>query len=485
MSIVGLSLRNRIYLSLILLVVISFLIIGAITIWYTHIENERYHNQRLSRKERAITVALNYFLEDREEEAYGLYTRKLREKIVELADINGLDVMLYDLNGHWISSSSFKFFDQGILPEQIEQKQLALIQKSNGHLVQKLKVDGETFLTAYNYLRGARGEPIALISIPYFAQDQIQKEETFELLYTLGEIYMVLMIVALVVAFLLSNYITRGLQVVISRIRSVSLTGENVELYWDKDDEIGELIKEYNRKVRELKESVELLAKSEREGAWREMARQVAHEIKNPLTPMKLSVQQLERSWKDGREDFEQRMNRFTATMSEQIDTLSNIATEFSSFAQLNQSNPERVHLSSIIENTIKLYENGAYKITFSNMLPNTEAEIYMDKTHLQRVLNNVISNAVESIPEDKSGSIEIFLSDAGKQVLLEIQDNGCGIETSQLTTIFEPNFTTKTTGTGLGLAMVKGMMETAKGSIVVTSKISIGSTFKLYFCKP
>lgn len=472
----NISLRNRIYISLILVVVISFLIIGAVTIWYTHIENERYHNQRLTRKEKAITAALNYFLEDKEEDIYALYTRSFHEKIVELADIHGLEVNLYDMEGKWIASSNFDYFDQGILPEILSDQLMQTIFDHNGHFVKDEFVGGEDLLTAFTFLRGINEEPIALVSVPYFTSNEIQKEETTELLTTLGHIYFLLMIGALAVAFFLSNYITRSLQSVTLKIRSLSLTEANEEIAWDKNDEIGELIDEYNKKVRELKSSAELLAKSEREGAWREMARQVAHEIKNPLTPMKLSVQQLERSWKDGKEDFDGRLERFHQTMTQQIDTLSDIATEFSNFAQLNKSHPEKLDLTEHLKNCIKLFDGDQIKISWLNTPENVH--VLMDKTHLNRIFTNLITNAIEAIPEEREGELKIDFQQTREAISILLMDNGTGIEAEKLERIFEPNFTTKSTGTGLGLAMVKGMLDAAKGSISVKSEVGKGSTF-------
>ncbi len=471
-----LSLRNRIYISLILVVVISFLIIGAVTIWYTHIENERYHNQRLTRKEKAITAALNYYLEDKDEDIYTLYTRGFHQKIVELADIHGLEVNLYDLEGKWIASSNFDYFDQGILPEVLNDQLLKTIRDNGGHFVLDEYVNGEDLLSAFTFLKGADEEPMALVSVPYFTSNEIQKEETAELLYTLLNIYLVLMIGALAVAFFLSNYITRGLQSITQKLRTLSLTEANEEIQWDKNDEIGELIQEYNRKVRELKNSAELLAKSEREDAWREMARQVAHEIKNPLTPMKLSVQQLERSWNDGKEDFAVRMQRFQHTMTQQIDTLSDIATEFSNFAKLNKSTPENLDLVQGLINCVELFDGE--KIDIDIDYPQESVVVYLDKSHLNRIFNNLITNAVEAVPEDTEGALLISIQKNESSVKVCLKDNGTGIEPEKLERIFEPNFSTKSRGTGLGLAMVKGMVEAANGTIKVQSEVNIGSEF-------
>ncbi|MEJ6615914.1 MAG: ATP-binding protein [Crocinitomicaceae bacterium] len=473
------SLRNRIYISLTLLVVISFLIIGAVTIWYTHIENERYHNQRLVRKEKAITAALNYFLEDKEEDIYALYTRKFHQKIVELADIHGLEVNLYDMEGKWIASSNFDYFDQGILPEILDDQLMLTILENRGHYVSDRYVGDEDLLTAFTFLRGANEEPIALLSVPYFTSNEIQKEETFELLYRLSQIYLLLMLGALAIAFFLSNYITRSLQSITQKIRSLSLTETNEEIRWETNDEIGELINEYNKKVRELKSSAELLAKSEREGAWREMARQVAHEIKNPLTPMKLSVQQLLRSYNPNDPNSEEKLKRVANSIIEQIDALTKIANEFSTFAKMPNPNEEKVELLNLISGVKELFtEVDGSKISIETELK--ELFINGDKDQFVRVFNNLIKNALQAIPTERVGKIVISIEKTNGKARISIEDNGIGIAEEKQHKIFVPYFTTKSNGTGLGLAMVKQIIENHNGTIIFESSEGSGTAFKI-----
>ena len=243
-------------------------------------------------------------------------------------------------------------------------------------------------------------------------------------------------------------------------------------------DEIGSLVSEYNRMILELSKSAELLAKSERESAWREMAKQVAHEIKNPLTPMKLSVQHLKRIWKDDAPDGDQKMERLTQTIIEQIDTLSSIATEFSNFAKMPKANLERVDVQQTLLNIIDLFnDSNDIEILFHNQTIENRI-VLADKEQLLRVFNNIMKNAIQSIPKERKGIIEIDLKLENDSYTISIKDNGGGIASDVLDKIFVPNFTTKTGGMGLGLAMVKSIVEEFNGKIWFETKSDEGTIF-------
>jgi nitrogen fixation/metabolism regulation signal transduction histidine kinase len=233
--------------------------------------------------------------------------------------------------------------------------------------------------------------------------------------------------------------------------------------------------------VVELMNSAEQLAKSEREGAWKEMAKQVAHEIKNPLTPMKLSVQLLERSWNDQHPDFENKLKRFTQTLIEQIDTLSGIATEFSNFAKMPTPSFDDINVKEIISASVNLFKDTP-NIIFKTELPEGAVFIRGDKDYLLRIVNNLIKNSIQAIPTERTGKIEVFVAKTSELISIKISDNGKGIEEEYKSRIFNPNFTTKTTGTGLGLAMVKNMVEIMSGRIDFKSEVNVGTEFYIQF---
>jgi len=253
----------------------------------------------------------------------------------------------------------------------------------------------------------------------------------------------------------------------------------NEMIKWEKKDEIGRLVEEYNRMIRELGESVEKLARSEREGAWREMAKQVAHEIKNPLTPMKLSVQYLKKAWDEKSPDWEHRLEKFTKTLTEQIEALSLIATEFSDFAKMPLPVIEKVNLSEVLDATLGIYQNQEH-IIFKTEFPDEPPFISGDRKQLVRVFTNLFNNSIEAIGKDSEGTIRIRIERESGAWVTEITDTGRGIPVDEADKIFQPYFTTKSGGTGLGLAIVKGILQSMNGSISVSSVPQKGATITI-----
>jgi nitrogen fixation/metabolism regulation signal transduction histidine kinase len=226
-----------------------------------------------------------------------------------------------------------------------------------------------------------------------------------------------------------------------------------------------------------------MLARSERESAWREMAKQIAHEIKNPLTPMRLSVQQLKKSWDDGRKDFNEHLESVSNILIEQIDNLSTIASEFSNFAKMPAAKIEDVDLIQIIQKAIELFEgNKKYDISFKTDV--NSAMIRADREQLSRVFINMIKNAMQSIPEERMGEISLEATETRDKIQLRISDNGRGIPDDIKPKLFMPNFTTKTSGMGLGLAIVRNALEYIGADISFETELGKGTTFLLEFPK-
>jgi nitrogen fixation/metabolism regulation signal transduction histidine kinase len=260
-------------------------------------------------------------------------------------------------------------------------------------------------------------------------------------------------------------------------MKEVNLGKTNEEIIWNRDDEIGELVTEYNKMVNKLEDSASILAKSEREGAWREMARQVAHEIKNPLTPMKLSIQFLQRSIDNNSGNVKELTTSVAKTLIEQIDHLSKIAFDFSQFANIGNTKPETFDLKEVLLPLVELYRmNEKADISINGL--DTEILLYTDKTQMNRLFTNLFQNALEANTFNQKSKIEINVLKGSGIVQISIKDNGEGIPEEMQAHIFSPNFTTKTSGTGLGLAMCKGIVEKAKGKIWFKTSLGNGATF-------
>lgn len=463
---------------MLMLILLSFVFTGFTAFYNFKLENERYNEERLERKESALQTSMEYFLEEQggtvEPDSLAL---RFSDVIVEFADVHRLSVNLYDLNGNLLISSTEERFDN--LGFDIEMDYTVLKQLSTGTdrpAIEKT-IDNQDFYLVYWYLTDFFNRKIAIVNVKYDKKN-IDDGELKRFLGQLTQIYILLFLGAAFLAYFLSNYITKSLQKIGSRMKVIDLSKENQPIEWQGNDEIGSLVKQYNRMLGQVKSSADMLAKSEREIAWREMAKQVAHEIKNPLTPMKLRVQHLQRSLSEDPERAQEQMDKFAVTMIDQIDTLSSIATEFSHFAKMPRAVNDKLDLITAIKGVQELFSNT----------PNCEVEleinssdpslVYADKDQLGRVLNNLVKNAVQATEEKTNGKIKIVLIEEDESYLISVKDNGKGISDELREKIFVPNFTTKSTGAGLGLAMVKNIVIQAEGEIWFDSVINQGSTF-------
>lgn len=471
------NLRFRIYMSMLALIFISLIVIGATTIYFFSNENEEYQLARLERKENTIIASIQYFLEDfHVDENTDVVSLEFEKEVKFLADVNSVVLNIFNTKGEILMSSNYNYDDPDFFEKKINPAILSEIQESKER---KVFEEGEEYISAYAYIFNKDGQQIAIANIPYNKDSMPIKDDIKPFLSTLLKIYIFLLIGASLIAFFLSNYITKSLKTIADKMKAVNITQKNTPLEWKAKDEIGMLVNEYNSMIKEVEKSAQKLAKTERELAWREMAKQVAHEIKNPLTPMKLSVQHLERALQPTDPNYSEKLSRFSAKMIQQIDTLTSIANEFSNFAKMPKVKMETTDLMSNLQRTIELFkETENTSIKFDTKVDS--AIINGDPEQLTRVFNNVIKNAIQAIPDDKNGIIEVKLSEEGQNYLIEIKDNGSGISDELMEKIFVPNFTTKSTGTGLGLAMVKQIIETHQGKIDFETRVNIGTTFHI-----
>ncbi len=323
------------------------------------------------------------------------------------------------------------------------------------------------------------GDYLGFINLPYFTHQDKYSQEISTFIVAFINLYVLLFLASIMVAVFISNQITLPLTTIRENLRKIELGKRSEPIDYRREDEIGKLVREYNKKVDELAVSAELLARSERESAWREMAKQVAHEIKNPLTPMKLNIQHLQRFRGEGM-DYQEYVNRICQTLIGQIDTLSDIATEFSNFAQIPTAMKQVFDLAGQISKVIGLYENNdRINIRFEKKV-SEDILVNADREQLSRALINLIKNGIQAIPEDKEGNIEIFLDKREHMAVISVKDNGTGISPELQEKMFNPNFTTKSSGMGLGLAIVKNIAENFNGRVWFETEMNQGTTFHL-----
>jgi two-component system nitrogen regulation sensor histidine kinase NtrY len=343
-------------------------------------------------------------------------------------------------------------------------------------LTQNESIGRLSYLSSYVTIRDEEGKAIGFINVPIFSSEKELNFQISNILVALINIYAFIFLFSGLLTVFITRWLTRTLSVVISRFEKFSLT-QNELISWPYEDEIGMLVAEYNKMVKKVEENAVLLAQNERETAWREMARQVAHEIKNPLTPMKLNIQYLQQAIKNGHDNVIGLALKVSESLIEQIDNLSYIASEFSNFAKMPEAKPEEVELNDLLDRAVELYLNEENVKVTLNKCPETLVA-YADKSQLLRVFTNVLGNAVQAIPEDRAGIVTVTLSKEEKTALISFTDNGAGISADMIEKIFQPYFTTKSSGTGLGLAMTKKIIEFWNGTIWFETEENVGTTF-------
>ena len=455
------------------LVLTTIVLMAITTIFHFNNENLRYHTQRLERKENKLLTHIELILkENKQAKTKTDRVNLIVQKASELQVVHNLNIILYRTNGELlITTDSSKFRSVNQLPQSVIDK---LDQK--GFFIEKIQRSNfwkQANLSSYSYVR-YNNERTVIIYLPYIQENTIFRNDLEDLLVSYAKMYIIIILGAIVFAFLLSRYITLSLKKIGEKLNETELNS-NKPLIWNSDDEIGQLVIAYNQMVEKLEESTKQSLKSERENAWREMAKQVAHEIKNPLTPMRLQVQLLERKANRMKnEEEKETILDFAKGMLLQIDTLTRIATEFSTFAKMPKQQLKEVDFNDFTKRFSNLHSHSSIKfdITEEKMIT------LIDEKQFSRVLNNIIKNAEQSIPDELKANITMSVEKENKMVKITISDNGCGIKEEEINKVFEPKFTTKTGGMGLGLGIARNIIKSIDGEISFETEINKGTIF-------
>lgn len=480
-----LNFRTQVHATITAISIISFLVIGISTIFFFINRHSRTNKERLSRTIQIMQGEVEQALQAHAifDDVLKVYDEmaagELQNKVNRISEIHGVDVNVYDPEGNLRVSSQPYYYNKGLLSRKMEP--LAYYKLTKLFLIQTIeteKVGSRNYMSIYVPVRDEKGSAYAYINIPYFTSQNELKQEISSFLVTLINLNAFIFLIAGLFAFFVTNRITASFSFISEKMKEIKLGKSNEAIVWKRNDEIGELVTEYNKMVNQLEESATLLAKSEREGAWREMARQVAHEIKNPLTPMKLSIQYLQKAISNNDADTKTISQSVAKTLVEQIDYLSNIASEFSNFANIGSTKLERMNLVESLQSVTNLFRmNDEIQVQFQTPV-SLPLYIMGDKTQVNRLFTNLIRNAIEAVATSQKPIVELSYVLENHEVTVLIKDNGDGIAEDLQEKIFYPNFTTKTSGTGLGLAMCKSIVEQMKGSISFETEKGMGTIF-------
>ena len=467
---------------MILLVMISSVLSAGVTFYQYREQTKDYHEVRLGKKEEQVKQSVNFTLKQttypRTTEYLGLI---FKDDIYQISDVLSAPFNIYDLDGQLIKSSRPKF-EMETQSNCLDAEILNNLDSSpEKRYVERNSAAGDQYQASYTFINDQRFKPIGILNLPYYEDNSFYDDELREFLMRLGSVCLLLLLLAIGLAYFISKYITRSLQTVSDMMHQTDLTRRNEKIFIeDPSSEIGKLVDSYNAMIDELELSAVKLARSEREQAWREMAKQVAHEIKNPLTPMRLSVQSFERKFDPQDPDIETKVAEYSKTLIQQIDTMSNIASAFSNFAKMPAQQNETLDVVKIVKLALDIFTEDYIHFTSQD----EEIIAKLDRTQLIRVVTNLVKNAIQAVPEVVSPHILVSVTSEDEFVKITVADNGIGIEEEFKDKIFEPKFTTKSSGMGLGLGMVKNIVETYKGSIDFTSQPEKGTVFTVRFPK-
>ncbi|MBS1652541.1 MAG: HAMP domain-containing histidine kinase [Bacteroidetes bacterium] len=477
------SLSRRIQFIIILMLLLLLLGVGFTS--GKMLINQFNNDNQNELKEKTLTILNELQAQFKNRESFSENEKEIvKIKIKELAHLFNTDINLYDKQGKLFVTSQPKLFELGLMAQQINPEVFAKLKNefSSGDCLSE-KAGKLNYLSYYMPMFENNRNISGIINLPYFAKQSDLIDELSKIISALINLYVFLLLLSVLAAIFISGYVTKPLQLIKKQIANIQLGKLNEKINWKSNDEIGKLVSEYNLMLVKLEESAQLLAMSERESAWREMAKQVAHEIKNPLTPMKLNLQYLQHLLNANPNDFKDRFSEASKGIIEQIDTLANIATEFANFAKLNQTEMEAVDICEQIKTAVATF-GTEIKIKVNSQLMVGSLYVKASKDQCLRVFNNVIKNALQAIENTNEPFIEINVQIKEKSIIISVSDNGDGIPKSIREKMFIPNFTTKSTGSGLGLAMVKSMMKSFGGNVWFESEEGKGAIFYLEFLK-
>lgn len=468
------SLQGKIFSYMLLTTVVSFVLVMSATLYQYNLDLKNYHLNKLSRKETALKRHINYIVSNNIYFKEGanidsIFSDKrtfefIDSKIKELSSIHSLEFSIQKRNGDILISSSSNIDKISKYIENLPDK---ILSSDEGSFILKHIVDDVETIHSHSFIENVKNEKRIILSVYYRPDNTEQFNQLKDSFINFTIIYLIVFVVASFLAYVLSGYTTKSIVEISKLIGDTSLDKPNQKILLDsKYKEFNGLIDAYNSMIDKLRDSAIKLSESERKQAWKEMAKQVAHEIKNPLTPMRLSIQSFVMNFDSDNMNIEGELNDLCSGLIEQIDLMSSIASAFSDFAQMPVTKTEMINVNNLISSVVNLFntENIYYNSDIKDIF------ITLDKNQFIRIITNLVKNAIDATEETVNSKVKVKLFDYKEKIIIEVIDNGAGISKDMSPYIFTPKFTTKTKGSGLGLAMIKNIIESYSGEISYVS---------------
>ncbi|SUX47725.1 sensor histidine kinase [Chryseobacterium indoltheticum] len=469
----GYSLRNRVFFGFLLICLLS--VAASSLVPYFVLRNNALQQSKIDMQEKtnAVMAYFDYALSRSSVQTEDL-RKVLGNKIFEIADINQHDIIIYDLKGNYLlSNKDLNLVDRKKVPLDIVNK---ILSKETRYDVRGYDASKDAVYTSsYLVLKNNMWEPIGIIYIPLYHNESAYMEVLHKYVVYILLIDLVIIAFSIWLSWVTSNNLAKNITKFSDMITRITLfESEMRPIKYYKNDELNALARAYNRMILQIQDQKERLRFKASEEAWREMAKQVAHEVKNPLTPMKLTIQNFERKFDPQDPNVTERVKQMSKTMVDQIDVIATVASAFSEFAKLPEKNNEVINLNNEIEDILRVFNDDQIFVhaNKSNIM------ITIDRVFLSRIITNLVTNAKQAKSDDRDLLVNVDIEQHQRRVMISVQDNGVGIPEDMYERIFEPNFTSKNSGMGLGLSMVRKMIEDYKGEISVKSKVGKGSTF-------
>ncbi len=445
------SLRLRIFISMILLVFTATLLVLGSTYYQYRTESDQYNSYRQDRKENQLKRQINYIVNKYNLSSnYDLWD-DYQSDFEEITRIHSVEYSIFKIDG---TPLFYSYLPLDVISNNYSLDTdfaKMLVSNEEGKFTSENFTDVGKFQASYSVLKDDLGNKYAILFFPYFQDVSFAESELNVFLSTLYQIYFIMLVVAIVLAYFISRFVTRSIETIRLKIGQAGLLKKNEKIYLkNPTKEIDSLVNSYNKMIDDLEDSAQRLAKTEREQAWQEMAKQVAHEIKNPLTPMRLTVQSFQKN--------------------------SGIVSNFSDFATLPKTQLEKTDVVEATKKAVEIFEQN--NITFETS--SDSIFIKLDKAQWIRVMTNLIKNSIQAIPHHREPDILVKISENSNNVKVLVSDNGLGVSKSNREKIFEPKFTTKSDGMGLGLGIVRNIISSHRGKISYKSKNNKGTDFTI-----